>query len=221
MTDSSEAIERARVDSNPTKEDLDLSGISADEALERLMAGNERFLQNALRSAAGSRETFGDLSQGQRPYATIIGCSDSRVPPELIFDVGLGEVFVVRLAGNIFSPGVAASLQFAGSYLKTPLFLVLGHEDCGAVTAALESRDLGKPQLSRIQLLVDRIAPGLPDTDPQLSSEARLARAVESNVHWTVHQILDSPEGRTFAAEGWLKVVGAMYDIASGRVRLI
>src|SRR5262245_37205573 len=95
------------------------SGPSADEVLARLIAGNERFLRGEVRRAGLQRETLADLAKGQRPYATILGCSDSRVPPEVIFDAGLGEVFVVRVAGNVFSPEIAGSLQYAGSHLQT------------------------------------------------------------------------------------------------------
>jgi len=103
------------------------SGPSADEVLARLFAGNERFLRGEARSVGIMRETLADLARGQRPYATILGCSDSRVPPEWVFDARLGELFVVRVAGNVFSPEIAGSLQYAGAHLKTPLFVVLGH----------------------------------------------------------------------------------------------
>src|SRR5215471_12606681 len=165
-------------------------GNAADEALERLIQGNERFLKDEVRGIA--REKLTDLTQGQHPFATILGCSDSRVPPELIFDAGLGDLFVVRVAGNTFSPEVAGSLQYAGSHLHTPLFVVLGHEGCGAVTAALNTREHGERQLSRIDLLVRSILPGLPEFDGNLSPKERLAQAVEANVRWTVRQIIES-----------------------------
>src|SRR4051794_33086977 len=113
---------------------------SAEEALARLAEGNRRFLRGEAPGAAFRRETLADLARAQRPYATVLGCSDSRVAPEWIFDAGLGELFVVRVAGNILSPEVAGSLQYAGSYLRTPLFVVLGHEGCGAVSAALATK---------------------------------------------------------------------------------
>jgi carbonic anhydrase len=143
------------------------------------------------------------------------------VPPELIFDTGPGDLFVVRVAGNAFSPEVAGSLQYAGSHLNTPLFVVLGHEGCGAVRAALATRDEGAEQRSRIQLLVNTILPGLPQFTPQVSPEARLSEAVESNVRWTVRQILETPEGRLRVAEGRMKIVGAIYDVATGRLRFL
>src|SRR6201981_2687502 len=114
------------------------SGPTADEALARLIAGNERFLRGEVRLTGFHPETLSGLAKGQQPFATILGCSDSRVPPEWIFDAGLGELFVIRVAGNVFSAEVAGSLQYAGSHLETPLFVVLGHEGCGAVMAALE-----------------------------------------------------------------------------------
>jgi len=162
-----------------------------------------------------------DLARGQRPFATILGCSDSRVPPESIFDAGLGELFVVRVAGHVLSPEIAGSLQYAGAHLQTPLFVVLGHEGCGAVAAALATKHLGALHRSRIQILVDSILPGLPELDPQLSPQERLSRAVDSNVRWTVRQILNTPEGQARVAEGSMKIVGAIYEIETGRVRIL
>lgn len=186
-----------------------------------MIEGNRRFLRGEKRSAAFGRETLADLAKAQRPYATILGCSDSRVPPEWIFDAGLGELFVVRVAGNILSPEIAGSLQYAGSYLETPLFVVLGHEGCGALSAALATKHKGEQFRSRVQLLLASIVPGLADLDSQLSHQDQLSRAVEGNVRWAVRQILDSPEGQARAAEGRKKIVGAVYEIETGRVRFL
>lgn len=195
--------------------------ISPEEALQRLKEGNERFLRGEALLPGLSRETLAELARGQHPFATILGCSDSRVPPEWIFDAGLGELFVVRVAGNVLSPEVAGSLQYAGSHLQTPLMVVLGHEGCGAIQAALQLKDEGIQQLSRIRLLVDSILPALAGVDPELPPPARLARAVESNVRWTVQMIIESPEGRARAPEGRVKCVGAIYEIETGRVRFL
>lgn len=195
--------------------------LTADEALARLVDGNHRFFHGEARSSAFRRETLTDLAKAQRPYATILGCSDSRVPPEWIFDVGLGELFVVRVAGNIFSRAIAGTLQYAGSYLETPLLVVLGHEGCGAIEAALATKHEGEQFLSRVQLLLATIVPGLPDFDETLSPEEEMSRAVESNVRWTVRQILDSPEGQERLAEGQIKIVGAVYEIETGHVRFL
>ena len=195
--------------------------LSADEALGRLIEGNQRFLRGEARSSAFRRETLTDLAKAQRPYATVLGCSDSRVPPEWIFDTGLGELFVIRVAGNVFAPEIAGTLEYAGSYLETPLFVILGHEGCGAITAALATKHEGEQFRSRVQLLLANILPGLPDFDPTLSPEEQASRAVESNVQWTVRQILDSPEGKARMAERRMKIVGAVYEIETGRVRVL
>jgi carbonic anhydrase len=196
-------------------------GISADEALRRLIEGNQRFLDGRVRVPGPLREELAQLARGQRPFATILGCSDSRVPPEWVFDAGLGELFVVRVAGNVFSPEVGGSLQYAGAHLQTPLFVVLGHEGCGAVQAALAAKFDGARQRSRIQLLVDSIVPALGDVDSSQSPELRLARAVESNVRWTVRAILETPEGQARLAEGRFRCVGAIYELETGRVRFL
>ncbi len=195
--------------------------LSADEALLRLKAGNERFLAGAARLPSVQKEVLADLAQGQHPYATILSCSDSRVPPELIFDACLGELFIIRVAGNVMSPEVAGSLQYAGRHLHTPLFVVLGHTNCGAIAAAIDTKLRGTRQHSRIQLLIDSILPGLADLDPQLTREAMLAQGVEANVRWGMRQILETPEGRERQVEGRMKLVGAIYEIETGRVRFL
>ena len=199
----------------------DEAGPTADEALARLLAGNERFLRGVAPGPAARQETLADLAKAQRPYATVLGCSDSRVPPERVFDAGLGELFVVRVAGNVLSPEVAGSLQYAGAYLETPLFVVLGHEGCGAIGAALATKHEGEQFRWRVQLLVASILPGLPEFDSQATPDEQLSHAVEANVRWTVRQILDSPEGRERGAEGRMKIVGAVYEIETGRVRFL
>ena len=195
--------------------------VSADEALARLMEGNARFLQGESRLARESLAILTDLVEGQRPFATILGCSDSRVPPELIFDAKFGDLFVIRVAGNVVSPEVWASLQYAGAHLRTQLFMVLGHEGCGAVQAALAAKFQGVQERSRIQLLLEKMLPGLDQVDPELPPPRQLERAVEANVRWSMRQILETPEGQARMAEGRMKLVGAVYEIATGRVRLL
>jgi carbonic anhydrase len=190
-----------------------------EEALLRLKEGNERFLAGTGRFVAAQSEILTELAKGQQPFATILACSDSRVPPELIFDAGFGELFVIRVAGNVVSPEIAGSLQYAGQHLRTPLFVVLGHSQCGAVGAALESKLHGTRQLSRIQLLVDSILPGIGDVDLELTPEQMLAQAVEANARWSLRQILETPEARDRRDDESVKLVGAVYDLASGRVR--
>jgi carbonic anhydrase len=194
---------------------------TAEQALARLRAGNERFVRGAARFPTVQKEILAELARGQQPYATILGCSDSRVPPELVFDAGFGELFVVRLAGNVLSSEVAGTLQYAGIHLKTPLFVVLGHEGCGAVEAALRSLRSGARERSRIEALLSSIVPALAGVDPGLPWEEQMHLAVEANVRWTVKVILDSPEARARRAEGVMHLVGAVYDLESGAVRFL
>ena len=194
---------------------------TADEALRRLVAGNERFVRGEARFPTVQKEILAELAKGQHPYATIIGCSDSRVPPELVFDAGFGELFIVRVAGNVISPEVMGTLQYAAVHLRTPLFVVLGHEGCGAVQAALARKDRGAHERDRIELLLTKIVPGLEELNSDVSSPARLAAAVEANVRWSIRQLLETPEGQQRMAEGILKLVGAVYDLSTGRVRFL
>jgi carbonic anhydrase len=195
--------------------------VGADEALARLMEGNARFLRGGSHLTWESMEGFADLVGGQRPFATILGCSDSRVPPELVFDAKFGDLFVIRIAGNVVSPEVWGSLQYAAAHLGTQLFMVLGHEGCGAVEAALAAKFRGVQERSHIQLLLENMLPGLDQVDPQLPPPRKLACAVESNVRWSMRQLLELPEVRARLTDGRTKLVGAVYEIATGRVRLL
>jgi carbonic anhydrase len=187
--------------------------VTAKEALQRLIEGNERFLAGKARFPTVQKDVLAELAKNQRPYATIVGCSDSRVPPELVFDAGFGELFIVRVAGNVISPEVMGSLQYAAVHLKTPLFVVLGHEGCGAVQAALATMRGGAHERSRIAMLLTRILPGLASIDSALAPETQLAHAVEANVRWSMRQIEDTPEGQARRAEGVLELVGAVYEL--------
>ena len=199
----------------------DLPSVPPDEALRRLIAGNDRFRRGESHWSGITPAALADLTAGQRPFATILGCSDSRVPPEIIFDAGVGDLFVVRVAGNIISADVAGTIQYAGSHLQTKLFVVLGHEGCGAVAAALQTVIHGTQHKSRIHLLVESIVPAVAGIDPALPPDAQLSRAVERNVRWSVRQIAESPEGAARVAAGGVKLVGAVYEIQSGRVRIL
>jgi carbonic anhydrase len=194
--------------------------IAAEQGLQKLIAGNQRFMRGQAKFPTVCKETLADLAREQKPFATILGCSDSRVPPELIFDANFGELFIVRVAGNVISPEVMGSLQYAGAHLLTPLFVVLGHAGCGAVKAALEYKLNGVQLRSRIQILVNNILPGLPEFDAQSSQEERLASAIEANVRWSMHQLLETPEGQNGLKMG-VKLVGAVYDITTGQVRFL
>jgi carbonic anhydrase len=194
---------------------------TAEEALARLVAGNDRFVRGEARFPTIQKEVLAELAKGQRPYATIIGCSDSRVPPELVFDAGFGELFIVRIAGNVVSPEIMGTLQYAAVHLHTPLFVVLGHQKCGAVQAALAGSIHNAGEHARIALLLDNMLPGLRDLSRTLAPSDLLEAAVEANVRWSMHQLLETPEGKARMAEGIIRLVGSVYELESGRVRFL
>jgi carbonic anhydrase len=197
--------------------------LTADEALARLKEGNARFVAGRATFPTMQKDVLAGLVQGQQPYATILGCSDSRVPPELLFDAGFGELFVIRVAGNVLGPSIFGTLQYAGAHLRTPLFVVLGHEGCGAVDAAIASRFHGAEQKSRIAVLLENILPALDGLDPAQPHEALLHAAVEANVRRTMREVLATPEAKARFGPGddSLKLVGAVYELATGRVRFL
>ena len=195
--------------------------LTADEVLERLRSGNDRFVRGEARFPTVQKEILAQLAKGQQPYATILGCSDSRVPPELVFDAGFGELFIIRVAGNVVSPEVMGTIQYASVHLRTPLFVVLGHEGCGAVKAALAAKFEGARDRSRIERLLENITPGLTGISADASPEEQMEAGVEANVRWAMHQLLETPEAKARAAEGGVKLVGAVYELTTGRVRFL
>ena len=194
---------------------------TAEDAVNRLKEGNARFVGGHARFRTVQKEILAELAKGQRPFATILGCSDSRVPPELVFDAAFGELFVIRVAGNVLGPSIFGTLQYAGTHLHTPLFVVLGHEGCGAVEAAIAEKFHGARHRSRIALLLRNIVPALDNLDLTLPPAALLSAAVEANVRWTIRELLASPEAKARAAQGDVKLMGAVYDLVTGRVRFL
>ena len=197
------------------------SSLTGEQALARLKAGNERFLAGKARFPTVQKDVLAMLARGQAPFATILGCSDSRVPPELLFDASFGELFVIRVAGNVLGTAIEGSLQYAGMHLRTPLFVVLGHQGCGAVEAAMAKKFEAAQFASRIARMLEEIEPALETPDPILSDEQHLAVAVEANVRHTLRQIVYSPEGERRRKEGWMKAIGAVYELHTGAVRFL
>ena len=195
--------------------------VSATQALKRLKEGNARFVRGHARFPTVQKEILASLAKKQQPFATILGCSDSRVPPELVFDCGFGELFVVRVAGNTLGPSILGTIQYAASHLHTQLFVVLGHEGCGAVKAALATKLEGAVHKSRIAVLLKHIVPAMKGLDPAQPAEALLRSGVEANVRHTVRRLLDTPEAKIKAATSEMKLVGAVYELESGRVRFL
>jgi carbonic anhydrase len=194
---------------------------TAEQALARLKEGNERFVRGQGHFPSLPKDILSDLAQGQQPYATVLGCSDSRVPPEVVFDAHLGELFVVRVAGNVLGNAIYGTLQYAGAHLHTPLFVVMGHEGCGAVQAAIATKFQGAEHKSRIELLVDSILPALDGIDGSQPPDALLHCAVETNVRHTIRTLLDTPEARARHATSGMMLVGAIYELQTGRVRFL
>ena len=198
-----------------------MHSVSATAALKRLKEGNARFARGRARFPTVQKEILATLAKKQQPFATILGCSDSRVPPELVFDCGFGELFVVRVAGNVLGRAILGTIQYAASQLHTQLFVVLGHEGCGAVQAALAAKFRGARERSRIERLLGNITPGLEDISPDASEQDQLKAGVEANVRWSMRQIIETPEAQARAAEGLMKLVGAVYELTTGRVRFL
>lgn len=192
----------------------------AKAALQRLIEGNQRFVNGKPLHQHTSLEWRRKTAQEQKPFAAILGCSDSRVPPEVIFDQGLGDLFVVRVAGNIVDADVSGSLEYAGFHLGTQLFVVLGHEQCGAVSAVMEvPEESDEPR--GLQMLLERIRPALKTIDPKLPKEKRIADAVESNVRWSMAQLASVSRHKKALDEGRIFLVGAVYALDTGKVRML
>lgn len=187
------------------------------EVLRRLADGNRRFVEGHETDPHCDRQWRESLKAGQHPFATILCCSDSRVPPEMVFDQGFGDLFVVRLAGNVVDPDVEGSIEYGVLHAGTPLILVLGHENCGAVQAALSDCS-GEP--AEIQGLVGHITPCLP-TVQALPPENRVAAAVDENVKQSVRTLREIPVLAKLVEAGKLRVEGAVYDLDSGEVRML
>jgi carbonic anhydrase len=194
---------------------------NAAEALLRLKTGNQRFMAEKPVHTHETASWRSLLVEGQKPFATILGCSDSRVPPEMVFDVGFGDIFTIRLAGNIIAEDVIGSMQYAVAHLHTPLIIVLGHEGCGAVGATVEEM-LGKTEeLKHIGALIALIKPGLAQLNLQLERKALLHAAVEANVRWSMRQLSALPEAKRALSKKLVTLVGAVYELDSGRVRFL
>jgi len=198
------------------------SSPAADEALQRLLKGNQRFVHGSTKNPRRAPADFRALAEGQRPVAVIMGCADSRVPPELLFDQGVGDLFVVRVAGNVVGGGgvfVKGSIEYAVAELGVRLIMVLGHSSCGAVKAAIKHVDDGDPLPGAIAELVNRIRPAVIKAKDMPGD--RLANAISANVLLGVETLNNlDPIVRPAVSSGQAKVVGAVYDLRTGAVTL-
>ncbi len=200
--------------------------IGAVEALERLREGNRRFVSGTPSGdGVSSHARRAELVAGQQPFAIILGCSDSRVPAEIVFDQGLGDLFVIRVAGPVVAPSQIGSVEFAADRFGTRLVVILGHSQCGAVIATLE--ELRRPtetQSRNLRSIVDRIRPsveGLLATDLAKDPDALVREAVRANVRAAVNQLRHGSELIERLSEGdGLLIVGAEYSLESGVVKV-
>jgi len=192
---------------------------ACDEAFRRLQEGNARFVAGATRHPHEDASWRSQLERGQHPFATVVGCSDSRVPIELLFDQGFGDLFVIRVAGNLVARDEAGSIEYAVEHLHTPLVAVIGHDGCGAVTAALGSHEeiAGAPH--ELSDLLAAIHVGMPEIPHTLPQDQRVARGVEANVRNAVQQLSRVPGIRAAVDAGETRIVGGVYSLHTGEVR--
>ncbi len=191
-----------------------MSPVSPDQALRELVAGNQRYFVGRLTHPHQDVPRRREIAGGQHPFAAVLGCADSRVAPEIVFDQGLGDLFVVRVAGNIVDDAVLGSLEYAVEHLHVPLVMVLGHTKCGAVTAAVE----GGAAHGHIGALVNAIAPAVARTTGQVGD--RVKQAARINVDLAVEQLSAAPLLYERLHTGLLKIVGASYDVDGGTVTI-
>lgn len=187
--------------------------IKPEESLKRLIEGNARYASDSLERPNHDSDRREAIVSKQKPFAVIVGCSDSRVPPEIIFDQGLGDLFVVRVAGNVVSPVELDSIEYATLYLCASTVMVLGHEGCGAVKAVLAD------QTKDIEAVANLIRPAIQKSKDQPGDP--LENAVKENVRLVVQQIRNSPTLRGCEENKTLNIVGGYYNLKSGKVELV
>lgn len=187
----------------------------SNQALTKLIEGNQRFIKKESCHPCPMNQAKNNLLEKQTPFAAIVGCSDSRVPPELVFDAGLGELFVVRDAGNVIGPIEMDSIEFAAAKLNVSLIVVLGHQNCGAIAAAIEGKD-HVPELDQIYPYIDTALKSC-NTGVQPS----LIEAIKCNIKQGVNILHTSPTIAPLIKAQQLTILGAYFDIASGKVTFL
>ena len=197
--------------------------IAAHEALERLREGNRRFAANESAHDAGNEARRRELVGGQNPFAVILGCSDSRVPAEIVFDQGIGDLFVIRVAGNVVAPSLVGSVEFACSAFGTRLVVVMGHTQCGAVQATLDAlQKPGELASENIGAIAEFIRPSVEAvlaSDREADADVIIERAVRANVRASAEKLRHASDVITgLERDDGLLIVGAEYSLETGRV---
>ncbi|MEM6654467.1 MAG: carbonic anhydrase [Planctomycetota bacterium] len=195
--------------------------MTAADAIARLQAGNHRFVAGELQHPHEGFDWRHHIESGQHPFAVVIGCADSRVVPELVFDAGLGDLFSIRIAGNIVDTDVVASVEYAVDHLDTKVVVVLGHTGCGAVTAAVDSLAGGADEPAEIVSLLHAIEPAVVSVDPRLPRAERIDIAVRRNVELAVRRLSRVPDLRRGLNTRGVQIVGAVYDMHTGEVNFL
>jgi len=193
---------------------------SPQAALARLMAGNRRFVEDRARAPRRGNVRKVQVAQGQQPFAAILTCADSRVPPELVFDQGLGDLFVVRVAGNTADPLVIGSLEYAVEVLGTVLVFVLGHSECGAVKAAIDTVETGEVPPGDLEAVVAPIVPAVEAVQGTPKDEM-LEAATDQNILLTMEQLAGVELLAPRIADGTIEIAGGEYELDTGRVDLV
>jgi len=190
--------------------------ITSDEALKKLITGNKRFAEKNMQHPNQTEERQNEIIAGQKPFAIILSCSDSRIPPEIVFDQGLGDLFVIRVAGNILDDIIKGSIEYAVDHLKVKLVMVLGHSNCGALKAAISG---GKVSMN-ISHIIDSLLPSVTKAR-ELKGDIH-ENATKLNILRAVEKLMESPPVLdTLVEKGHLKIVGAYYNLETGLVEIL
>nr|WP_260859880.1 carbonic anhydrase [Streptomyces cupreus] len=189
-----------------------------DEALRELAAGNARWRTFREKHPDETHRVRQELVSGQHPFAVVLGCIDSRVPPELVFDQGLGDLLTVRSAGEVLDEAVLGSVAYGVLELDIPLVLVLGHQSCGAVRAAVEAEESGEKLPAHIQYLADQIAPAI---DHTTEGDARIDATIDANIRLVHDRLAAEPDLAAKVSAGELAIVGARYELTNQLVHRI
>jgi len=208
-------VEQAKAAGLPNGFSATPQSLNPDGAMQKLIEGNQRFVQHKPQYPDQSAARLQEVAQAQYPFATVLCCADSRVPTEIIFDQGIGDIFDVRVAGNIVTPETLGSIEYAVMLLGTPLLMVLGHERCGAVTAAVQNGSL----LGEIGSFVKAIKPAVKRVKDQPGDAVE--NAVVANVQYQIERLMRSQLLTEQIKSGKLKIVGGRYDLDTGSVTMI